>query len=110
MDPTAGILEIFAQKENVYVIGLVLAVMTVVVRVLPPKLRNHGWTARVLPVLPVMLAVGFVWIPGLSVAQELGFGDRLALGAIIGVVLAWGFKVYKQTIMGRDERIRRNPK
>jgi hypothetical protein len=106
MDPTAGILEIVMDPRNVGVIAIAAAVITFTYRVLPPRIRTSGWVARVLPVLPVPLCMAIVWIPGLEVTAELGAGDRLALGAALGCGLAWGYKVLRQSIMGRDERIK----
>ena len=105
MDPIKGMFDIIVAPENAGVIAIAAAIMTFVVRVTPPKYRNKGWFARVLPVLPVPLCMAIVFIPGLQVAAELGTGDRLALGGALGCGLAWGFKVLRQTILGKDERI-----
>ena len=105
MDPIKGLFDIIVAPENAGIIGIAAAVMTVAVRALPPKMRSSGWTARVLPVLPVPLCMSIVWIPGLQACEGLGAGDKLALGAVLGCGLAWGYKVLMQTILGRDERI-----
>lgn len=106
MDPTTGIFDIVMNPRNVGVIAIAAAVVTFVYRALPPRLRRHGWTARVLPVLPVPLCMGIVWIPGLDATAGLGIGDTLALGAALGCGLAWGYKVLMQSILGKDERIK----
>lgn len=106
MDPLVGIFEIIASPQNAGIIAIAAAIMTVLMRIMPPRMRMRGWTARALPVLPVLLCMGIVWIPGLQAAAGLGAGDKLALGAALGCGLAWGFKVVRQTILGHDDRIK----
>lgn len=105
MDPLQGVFGIIVNPQNAGIIAIAAAVMTFTIRILPPKMRNHGWTARLLPVMSVPLCMAIVWIPGLQAVDGMGAGDKLALGAALGCGLSWGYKVVKQTFLGKDERI-----
>lgn len=106
MDPTVGLFETVMDPRNAGVLAIAFGVLTFVVRVVPAKVRESGWFARAIPVLPVPLCMAIVWIPGLQVTAALGIGDRLALGAALGTGLAWGWKTVRQSILGQDERIK----
>jgi hypothetical protein len=105
MDPVKNLFDIIVAPENAGIIAIAAAAMTVIVRILPSEMRESGWVARALPVLPVPLCMGIVWIPGLQAVEGLGMGDTLALAAALGCGLSWGFKVLMQSILGKDERI-----
>lgn len=105
MDATAGIFAAIADPKNAAVLAIALAVMTVLIKLAPPGLDENSLYVRLLPVYPVPLCMGIVWIPGLSATAALTTGDKIALGAALGIGLAWSFKVWRQTVLGKDERI-----
>lgn len=56
---------------------------------------------RFLPVLPVLLSVIAVWIPGAG-PVDLTPANRLFLGIILGQFSAHAHKIFGQTLLGRD--------
>jgi len=91
--------------ENAAILAIGFAVMTVLIKVAPPGLGEHNLFVRLLPVLPVPICMGLVWIPGLQAVANMGIGDKLSVGAAIGCGMVFTYKIWSQTIRGKDERI-----
>jgi hypothetical protein len=79
-----------------------------------PSLKMHPIYARFLPFLPILLASAAVWIPGAVVLpgatpeampDDPTIATRIFLGICLGALAGQGNKIFKQTVMGRDERI-----
>ncbi len=90
--------------ESIYVMVGVWAIMGMVGKVFP-NLYQHSTYARFLPVLPILLAEGCVWLPGIA-PEGSAFGPRMLLGIVLGVASGQAHKMLKQTLLGNDDRVR----
>lgn len=96
----------FASLEAEYF--LIVAAVPVLIRTvlgLFPALATKKATARLLPVVPLLLCSAAVWIPG--IADDMEIGNRIFLGIALGSIAGQSHKLAKQTVMGDDRRIRR---
>jgi len=90
-------------KENLGVMVAAWTILSVAKKVLP-GLFKKSVMARILPLLPMVLCMGMVWLPGIR-PKGVDWGWLL----VLGVVLGWGVgslhKVLKQTVLGQDALI-----
>lgn len=98
--------EILVRYENVLVMGATWIVVGLLYK-LVPWFKTAPIGARFQPLMPVVLASGFVWIPGAMPAAT-GIGERIMLGIILGFSCGHMHKVLKQSGMGDDKRINGN--
>jgi hypothetical protein len=97
-----GLTEILANPLNLLIIVGAWAVVKTLTMAIP-ELADRPWFARLLPVLPLALTSGFVWIPGATEAA--GVGERIMLGLVLGFFVGHAHKIIGQTALGRDRRI-----
>lgn len=96
--------QIFLEPSNFAIIVATWVLIDTYRRMFPMAARS-SISARLEPLLPLLIASGFLWIPG--VAQEaLGVGDKLVLGIVLGWGTGWAHKFLGQSIRGRDQRIK----
>lgn len=69
-----------------------------------PSVRDHHLYARIAPVLPIVMASIFVWVPG-AVVADVSIASRVFLGITLGFLSAHGHKLFRQTALGQDQRI-----
>jgi C4-dicarboxylate transporter len=69
-----------------------------------PELNNSAAFARVAPLLPIVLCIGAMWIPGVE-HESMGVGERILLGCVLGFAVGHVHKLTRQTFLGKDERI-----
>ena len=74
-----------------------------------PKVKATAFYARLEPLLPIILASAAVWVPG-AVEDTMTIASRIFLGVVLGFLAAHGNKVFRQTALGRDRRIRKKAK
>lgn len=95
-------------KENLAVMVAAWTILSVAKRVLP-GLFQKSVMARLLPLLPMLLCMAMVWLPGIR-PEGVDWGWLL----VLGVVLGWGVgnlhKVLKQTVLGQDALIQNEKK
>lgn len=95
----------FVLTQHNLVIAAAIYMLLGAVKKSAPELVQHRLWARIEPLAPVLLASAAVWIPGLAATQGLGIGDRIMLGLVIGAIVAYGHKLFRQSLLGRDDRI-----
>lgn len=98
-----GLTDIVFRPENAVIIGAISAIVSSL-RFVWPEFDRHRLAIRYLPLLPLLLGVVLLWIPGIPQAA-LGAGDRVLLGLTLGGFVMAGYKVYSQTLRGRDARL-----
>jgi hypothetical protein len=89
--------------ESLLIMSAVWALMGAAKKV-APKFMQHAIVARLLPLVPIALCSGAVWIPGL-VPAEMQIGPRIMLGVLLGTCAGQSHKILKQTGMGKDTAI-----
>ncbi len=70
-----------------------------------PKFMNSPIVARLLPLAPIAMCSGAVWIPGL-VPVEMQIGPRIMLGVLLGTCAGQSHKILRQTGLGKDSAIK----
>lgn len=91
--------------ENAASLVSIWFLLTLVAK-LAPNVRNHPWYARVETVLPFALGVAAAFIPGwIDGLEEAVVGEKIKHGITLGGLAMGGFKIWRQTILGKDERI-----
>jgi len=91
------------QPENLAVVVGVWVLLQSIAKAMPKLSANSLW-ARIQPLLPLVLCVAALWIPG--AAQEgMSIADKLWLGLLMGYFVGHTHKIMNQTALGRDERI-----
>lgn len=71
-----------------------------------PKIMNTPIAARLLPLVPLALCSGAVWLPGIA-PEGIELGPRVMLGVILGSGAGQAHKILKQTGLGKDEAIKK---
>lgn len=89
------------QPANLLIVASVWVVLSAVRQVLPAMCAHHLY-ARIAPVLPILLCVGAVFASG----AEGTIAARIMLGIVLGAMAANGHKIFRQTALGDDQRIR----
>jgi hypothetical protein len=97
-------LSYLVQTENLLIVAAVWVLISAACRAFP-RLKAHRLWARIAPVLPILLCSAAVWIPGCA-DPELGIGSRILLGIVLGAMVANAHKIFGQTVLGKDERIK----
>ena len=104
MEGTQKFLDLMMRYENLIIMFGAWVAVGVVGKVFP-KFRGSKIGARLQPLAPFIFTMGACWLPGL-LPPEVGLGERLMLGLILG----WGsghmHKILKQTLFGNDSRIK----
>lgn len=91
--------------ENLSAIMAIWMLMTAVTWLLP-SVKAHHLYARIETVAPLLLGIALVFIPGWIVDEDLaGVGARVFRGINLGGLAMVGFKLWRQTILGKDPRI-----
>lgn len=90
------------QTENLLIVASVWVLMSVLRRVFP-RLTGHRLYARFAPVLPIVLCTASA-----LVLMDDSVSTRIMLGIVLGAMASNGHKVFKQTALGDDQRIRKN--
>ncbi len=98
-----GLTEIVAQPQNALIILAVWALIQAAKKTLP-ELANKPMFARLEPLLPLILCSAAVWIPQ-ATAEDIGTGERIMLGLVLGFAVGHAHKILGQTAFGRDRRI-----
>jgi len=89
--------------ESVLIMAAVWVLMSAAKKVFPDKMQL-AIVARVLPLIPIALCSGAVWIPGLA-PDGIQVGPRIMLGVVLGAGAGQAHKILKQTGLGRDSAI-----
>ena len=89
--------------ESVLIMAAVWVLMSAAKKVFPDKMQLAN-VARVLPLVPIALCSGAVWIPGLA-PSGIEVGPRIMLGVVLGAGAGQAHKILKQTGLGRDSAI-----
>lgn len=100
---TEAFTEYLMRVENLLIVAAVWVVMSTLRRVWPELGEHHLW-ARFSPVMPLVLCSAAVWIPGVVDGTP---GMKVLLGIVLGAMSANAHKIFKQTALGRDQRIKR---
>jgi hypothetical protein len=99
--------DLLLTKENLIIMVASWFLIAVAKRVLP-NLFKKPFMARILPMLPMVLCMGLIWLPGLR--PPTAWGATL----VTGIVLGWGVgqlhKVLAQSVLGKDEVIKNGKK
>jgi hypothetical protein len=93
----------FLTYQNALVMAGTWGLLETVTRALP-KVFTLQVTVRFLPFASLVICSAAVWIPGV-VPSDMPIGIRVFLGINLGVWAGWFYKVWKQTIRGRDARL-----
>lgn len=64
-------------------------------------LRDNIWWRKILPLLPLVLGVGFAFAPGVSGIESEEWGDIIVFGLWTGFVAIQGRKVLKRWIVDK---------
>ena len=84
--------------ESVLIMAAVWVLMSAAKKVFPDKMQL-AIVARVLPLIPIALCSGAVWIPGLA-PSGIEVGPRIMLGVVLGAGAGQAHKILKQTGLG----------
>jgi hypothetical protein len=107
MNGAAELVDYLMRVEHLLVVAAVWFLQSVFCRVFP-RAKAHKLYARIAPVVPLLLCSGAVWIPGV-VSDDIGIGSRIFLGVVLGALTANAHKIFGQTVLGRDDRIKPQP-
>lgn len=103
MEQGAGqLIAIVLKPENLAVILGVWIVLTTAQRVLP-ELFAKPLVVRLLPLMPLVLCIAAMWMPGVAAPPTVG--ERVLLGLILGFAVGFVHKLVKQTGLGQDARL-----
>ena len=69
-----------------------------------PRIALTRIYARIVPLLPIVLCSGAVWLPGIA-QSGLGVGARIFLGIVLGALVGHAHKIFGQTVLGKDARL-----
>jgi hypothetical protein len=61
--------------------------------------------ARLQPMAPLLMACVFSMLPGIQ-PDDMPMSVRFVLGLALGAISGWIYKFYKQSVLGRDSRIK----
>jgi hypothetical protein len=86
--------DVVLNPENLAVVTGVSIVMVTVTRAVP-ELVATTWWARVRPLLPPLMCIAALWLPGVADAQ-MQTGDRALLGLLLGVFAGQVHKILNQ--------------
>lgn len=104
MSGASELIDYLMRVENLIVVAAVWTLISVLARIFP-RLKSHPVWARAAPAAPMVLCSIAVWIPG-TVNGDIGIGSRIFLGIILGALVANGHKIFGQTVLGNDARIK----
>lgn len=99
------LIDMILKPENISVMTACWVVMAAIKRA-APELSRAGWWARLQPVLPLFLCIAAMWIPGIE-QESLGAGDRVILGIMLGGATGHAHKLFGQTFLRRDKRLKK---
>jgi len=84
--------------------GIIMSVL----RKMLPELFKKKYVARGLPLYPILLCIGLIWIPGFRPTMVVGetsvpmsVGATLVLALILGGLVGHVYKILFQTVLGR---------
>ena len=92
--------DILWRFESLLTMTAVWVLMGVAKKTLP-KVMAHPFMIRLMPLLPIALCSGAVWIPGLA-PEGIAIGPRIMLGVVLGSGAGQAHKILKQTGLGKD--------
>jgi hypothetical protein len=95
--------EILWRLESLLTMAAVWVLMSAAKKTIP-KVMQNPLVIRLLPLVPIALCSGAVWIPGLAPAG-IEAGPRIMLGVVLGAGAGQAHKILKQTGLGRDPAI-----
>ncbi len=101
---TAVFTDYLFQVPNLLIVGATYVLIGIKQRIFPNLQRHHVW-ARIAPLAPIILCSGFVWIPGAG-PEGVSVGSRIMLGIVLGAMAAHGHKIFRQSALGQDDRIK----
>lgn len=101
---SGALLDLLLRQENIYVMAAVVSLLAALKKV-AGKMSNHSLYVRLAPLYPLVLCSAAVWIPGLQ-PDGMTPGAKILVGFILGGACGWVHKLYTQTIMGKDARIK----
>jgi hypothetical protein len=105
MTGAAQLIDHLMRVENLSIAVAVWVLLSVTLRVFP-KIKRHRLWARLAPAAPILLCSAAVWVPGV-VDDSLSIGSRIVLGVLLGAISANAHKILGQTVLGKDERIKK---
>lgn len=97
-----NLLEVLAQWQNAAIMVAASAIIATARKSLPEFFKKN-WVIRLEPVLPFVICEAAVWLPDLR-ADE-GTGSTVMLGLVLGAFSSATYKIYKQTVRGKDSRV-----
>lgn len=97
------LVNIILKPENMAVVVGVWVIITTAKKAVP-EFMSHPILVRILPVIPIVLCVAAMWLPGVG-QTDMAVGDKILLGLLLGFAVGHAHKVVKQAGMGKDARI-----
>lgn len=95
--------QIFLQPGNVLIVGGTVSLMIILTATIGSWAQTALY-ARLAPFLPIVIAIALAFIPR-ALTAGMVWGDKLLLGATLGLGAAWAYKAYRQSLLGHDDRI-----
>lgn len=103
MDAANSFLGIMLRYENLLTMVGCWVFISTLTKVFKTSAKSK-LVAKLLPLAPIIFCEGAVWLPGLQPA-EAGIGERLMLGLVLGFGSGHIFKIWRQSVFGKDTRI-----
>lgn len=95
---------ILLNPTNLLIICFVWVLLSMLQNYLPVLERNKTFV-RLLPLLPIVICSIIVWIPGAAPHAPTAM-YKVMLGVVLGAMAANGHKIFRQTALGQDDRIK----
>lgn len=96
------LIAIVLAPTNLAIIVGVWVLLTTAQRV-GPEVFARPLMVRLLPVLPLVLCIAALWLPGITAPATIG--ERVLLGLLLGAAVGHAHKLLVQTGLGRDARL-----
>jgi len=101
MDPLTSLL---LKAENLYLMAGVWVIQEMANRLLPPRVTQSQTWVRLAPVLPILMCLAGVWLPGIMPAG-VPWTEYVLTGLILGYAIGHSRKIFMQGVLGRDPRL-----
>lgn len=100
---TAGTVDFTSMMMRIESLYITTAAYVLIQGMSQFKMANNAITYRLKPFAPALLTTGMAFLPSFRLGA---WDETLLYGLSLGAFIGWGHKLLKQTVFGRDHRIK----